>query len=82
MESNSNQIVSCRPSKLTCRWLKEISESINNLCPTQPKIKYCNNLEQQWTEYQQSLTTTLPRCSNKPTVTNILNYNTDYNTYR
>jgi hypothetical protein len=75
-----------RPIILTCKWLREITESINNLCMDQPKIENCNNnsnLENLWNSYQDELKININRCpATQPTIRKILNCNVDYNNYR
>jgi hypothetical protein len=67
----------CRPKKLTCRWLQEITHAIHIACPNQPKITHCSqDLEKAWELYKLKLGQS---CQGNKTVKQILNYEIDYN---
>jgi hypothetical protein len=72
--------VFCRPEKLTCRWIKEMTEAISNICPTQKRIIKCIDKEKQWNDYYSKLQKT--ECINYQNISNILNGSIDYNDFR
>jgi len=66
---------------LTSRWLEEISQAINTLCPNQPVIKPVNDpksLEIVWNQYMASV----EQCIKIPEVVHILDGTRDYNDFR
>ncbi len=74
-------MIMCRPQHLTWRWVIEISEAINNVCPEQPKVVKDNrNIDNAWTEFMKSLQST--KCYKDPIIQDILNFNRDYNNFR
>ena len=71
----------CRPDYITCRWIKEISEAIENICPLQPRIDKCSsNPNKDWNKYYNNLKKN--PCINNSLIQQILNYDVDYNEYR
>jgi hypothetical protein len=74
---DQNEMVVCRPQKITCRWLKEITMAINRVCPEQEMIKKCEvDLEVQWKDYVTNL-----KCQKNGDVRDILEFKTDYNVF-
>lgn len=71
----------CRPYKMTCRWVKEISEAIENVCPAQPSVKHCFNPYAAWDAYYADLSK-CTQCLTSPRVQGILTMETDYNEFR
>lgn len=75
----------CRPERITCRWIFEISEAINNVCKDSnvPAYIFCikkGSAEQEWRHYFDLLSSS--NCIKNPTVQKILNFEVDYNDYR
>ncbi len=67
----------CRPEKITCRWVQEITEAINVLCPQAERV-YCtpNHAEALWATYTEQ---ELPKCLHHPKVNQIIRFEIDYN---
>jgi hypothetical protein len=80
----------CRPEKITCRWIKEITESISNVCLEEnkvciSKIINCDNmnifeLNHIFENYLNIIRTS--SCKNSKIVKDILEFNVDYNNFR
>ena len=71
----------CRPDKLTCRWVREMTEAIHVVCPSGPApVLTCDksNPEKSWSEYLQKL----GQCVDHPTVRRMLEFELDYNDVR
>jgi hypothetical protein len=73
-------MTTCRPERLTCRWVKEITESISNVCPSIRRVQKCKDANKEWSRFTSELNKS--PCSNHPTVTKILKFEIDYNEYR
>lgn len=69
----------CRPSTITCRWLREITESIHNVCSSIEPITECNDPEIQFRDFVKNR---VENHSCSDTVEKILRYEVDYNDYR
>ena len=74
----------CRPKKLTCRWLREITGVIDTICRHNGMnnigyIAYCNedNTGKIWETYLKNLHAS--KCYSNSTVQDILYYRVDYN---
>lgn len=74
----------CRPAKLTCRWLREISESIHTLCPSKQIIEKCQvgKEEKMWNEWLSDLSGECKSSKNFNQIQRILSYEIDYNQFR
>lgn len=73
----------CRPEKLTCRWIKEMTEAIRMACPvgSPDPVLVCNHPEQVWTEYLTKLEQ--GQCiQQSPEVRQMLAFELDYNDVR
>lgn len=73
----------CRPPKITCRWIEEMSEAIHTQCPSQPILKCIkgSSPEYLWDIYWKNLQKNTA-CINHPTVQKILRFEVDYNQIR
>jgi hypothetical protein len=74
----------CRPKVVTCRWMKEFSSAIHNICPTQPRIDKCETmtsleLEAVWKSYVTNLNRS--KCNTYPIVQQIKAFEVDYREY-
>lgn len=66
----------CRPPRLTCRWIQELTLAISILCPKVPPIQTCpTDLEHLWAQYWSRLS---PECLAQKQVQQILQYEVDY----
>ena len=69
--------VGCRPEKITCRWLKEITLSLAKQEHRIKPIEQCeSNLDQQWKTWIQSNEEPMKNCE---MCMKILNFEVDYN---
>lgn len=72
--------MTCRPERLTCRWVKEITESISNVCPSIRNVQKCNDADMEWSKFTSKLNKS--PCISHPIVVKILRFEIDYNEYR
>lgn len=66
----------CRPVRLTCRWVREMTQSIHTLCPSILPVVHCTQAEHEWAHYWQQLEKS--RCIQDPQVQQVLRYERDY----
>jgi len=68
--------MTCRPDKITCRWLREMTLAIHIECPSIQPIEKCTNTETQWSSYLDNLRKN-QKCYKK--VEPLLLFHKDYN---
>ncbi len=68
----------CRPAKLTCRWVREITKAVSIVCPSMPPAPCDRNPKAAWSSYLNQLEQS--KCWKDPTVQQILKFEIDYNT--
>ena len=77
-------MVVCRPTKITCRWLQEITEAIHLVCPDAQPVKCGGGSVSPgslWTDYLDTLQQRTT-CATMPKVQQILKFEMDYNDVR
>ena len=72
------------PKVITCRWMKEFSLAIHNICPHRPLINKCETLtcvelETVWKSYVTDLNRS--KCNSHPVVQDIKAFKVDYREY-
>lgn len=88
-EQTPSEVI-CRPKYLTCRWLQEISQAIQNICPNDKfmntrQIQQCKQnreADKIWTNYIDELTKCHSNCYSKTQIRQILHFERDYNDFR
>lgn len=69
----------CRPQRLTCRWVFEITRAISVICADAPTVSYCKDAEHEWRLYLLQLDH--HPCGRNPEVGRVLQYERDYRDY-
>lgn len=69
----------CRPKKLTCRWVNEITSAIGKVCPELERVQCSkdDSPEEIWVEYMSRLGNS--SCKRKKIVKRIMTFEIDYN---
>lgn len=68
----------CRPQRLTCRWVEEMTAALRRICPSLPRPNPCvpAQAEQVWQEYWSQFSH--HQCAHHPIVQQVLAYELDY----
>lgn len=74
----------CRPSRLTHRWVHEMSAAIHRLCPSLSPVPRSTTdsdtmPEEVWNQYFNELASKHSQCLQNETVQKVLSYELDYN---